>query len=68
MPNGDPQGYIAGLLYAVDLNSNAYIQYLELDEKVQPEGEWDEPTTFPSVTTSYYQAVENIKNRIRNAI
>lgn len=68
VPNGDPQGYIAGLLYAVDLNSNAYIQYLELDEKVPPEGEWDEPTTFPSVTTSYYQAVENIKNRIRNAI
>lgn len=68
VPNGDPQGYIAGLLYAVDLSSNAYIQYVELDEKVQPEGEWDEPTTFPSVTTSYYQAVENIKNTIRNAI
>lgn len=68
VPNGDPQGYLAGLLYAVDLNSNAYIQYLEIDEKVQPEGEWDEPTTFPSVTTSYYQAIENVKNRIRNAI
>ncbi|WJG08157.1 hypothetical protein [Aliiglaciecola sp. LCG003] len=68
IPNGDPQGHIAGLLYAVDLESNAYVQYLSLDEKVQPEGEWDEPPTFPSVTTSYYQAIENFKAKVRDAI
>ena len=61
VPNGDPQGYVHGLLSTIDLKTNAYIQYLVIDEKVQPEGEWDEPTTFPGVTNAYYQAVENVK-------
>lgn len=64
IPNGDPQGYVAGLLYSVDLNTNAYLQYLSIDEKVQPTGQWDEPPSFPSVTTAYYQAVENAKRKI----
>jgi hypothetical protein len=68
VPNGSPQGYIAGLLYAVDLNSNAYVQHLKIEEKIQPLGEWDEPTDFPSVTTSYYQAIENVKQKINDAI
>ncbi|MBV7263620.1 hypothetical protein KCG43_16565 [Photobacterium sp. WH24] len=68
IPNTDPQGYVNGMLYAVDLNTNAYVQYLVIDEKVQPTGEWDEPSTFPSVTTSYYQAVENVKHNIKQAI
>lgn len=68
IPNGDPQGHIAGSLYAIDLNTNAFVQYMNIDEKVQPSGEWDEAPTFPSVTTSYYQAVENFKQKIRDAI
>ncbi|KDM92302.1 hypothetical protein [Photobacterium galatheae] len=68
VPNTDPQGYVKGLLYAVDLNTNAYVQYLEINEKVQPSGEWDEPTAFPNVTMSYYQAIENVKHHIQQAI
>jgi hypothetical protein len=68
IPNGNPQGHIAGLLYAIDLNSNAYIQYMEINEKIQPSGEWDDAPTFPSVTTAYYQAVENTKQKIKDAI
>jgi hypothetical protein len=68
IPNGDPQGHIAGLLYSVDLNTNAFIQYMRIDEKVQPTGEWDDAPTFPSVTTSYYQAIENSKQKIKDAI
>lgn len=68
VPNGDPQGYLAGTLFAVDLDTNAYVQYLEINEKVQPAAEWDEPPTFPSVTTSYYQAIENVKAKLAAAI
>jgi hypothetical protein len=68
IPNGDPQGHVAGLLYSVDLNNNAYVQYMEIDEKVQPSGEWDEAPKFPSVTTSYYQAIEKTKKKIKDAI
>lgn len=68
VPTTDPQGYVAGQLFTLDLNTNGYIQYLEIDEKIQPEGEWDEPDTFPSVTTSYYQALENAKLKVKEAI
>lgn len=68
VPTTDPQGYVSGLLYAIDLETNAYVQYLKINEMVQPQSEWDEPPTFPSVTTSYYQAVENVKTKIKDAI
>ncbi len=68
IPNGDPMGYLSGKLFTIDLNSNAYVQYLEIDEKVQPEGEWDDPNGFPSVTTAYYQAIENAKKKVKDAI
>jgi hypothetical protein len=68
IPNGNPQGYIAGVLYAIDLNTNAYVQYMEINEITQPSGEWDEAPFFPSVTTAYYQAVENTKQKIKDAI
>ena len=68
IPNGDPQGYIAGTLYTVDLTTNGYVQYLSIAERVQPQGEWDEPTAFPSVTTAYYQAIENVKSLITKSL
>lgn len=68
IPNGDPQGFISGLLYSVDLDSNAYAHYMVINETVQPVGEWDEPPLFPSVTTSYYQAIENLKDKIKASI
>ncbi|WP_448564937.1 hypothetical protein [Thalassotalea ganghwensis] len=68
IPTGDPKGYVSGLLYSVDLDSNAYMHYMPINESVQPKGEWDEPPSFPSVTTSYYQAIENLKSAIKAAI
>lgn len=68
VPNGDPQGYINGVVFAVDLNTNAYIHYLEINEIVQPIGEWDQPDHFPSVTTAYYQATANAKDTVTKAL
>ena len=68
IPNGDPQGYFSGLLYSIDLNTNAYLHYLSIDEKVQPTGAWDQPPSYPSVTTAYYQAVENAKKKIDKSL
>ncbi|KZN28679.1 hypothetical protein N480_11340 [Pseudoalteromonas luteoviolacea S2607] len=65
VPNTDPQGYVRGLVYSVDLETNQYLQYLELDKKVVVDGEWDEPKQqFPGVTNAYYQAVEQVKETI----
>lgn len=68
IPNGDPQGYVAGSVFTVDLNTNAYVQFMTFKELVQPTGEWDEPKDFPSVTTAYYQALENVKYHITNRL
>ena len=68
IPNGDPQGYIAGTLYTVDLTTNGYVQYLSIADRVQPQGEWDEPTAFPSVTTAYYQSIENVKSLVTKSL
>lgn len=68
IPNGDPQGYVAGSVFTVDLNSNALVQYMTFKELVQPTGEWDEPKDFPNVTTAYYQALENVKYHITNRL
>lgn len=64
LPTSDPMGYVSGTVYAVDLSNNAYISYLELNEMVQPQGQWDEAPNYPNVTNAYYQAVENAKHKI----
>ena len=68
IPNGDPQGYVAGSVFTVDLNTNAYVQFMTFKELVQPTGEWDEPKDFPSITTAYYQAIENVKYYISSLL
>ncbi|ABE56434.1 hypothetical protein Sden_3158 [Shewanella denitrificans OS217] len=64
IPTSDPQGYVNGLVYSVDLSTNQYLQYLQADKKVAVEGEWDEPKVFPGVTNAYYQAVESVKDTV----
>ena len=48
--------------------TDAYVQYMRFNELVQPQGEWDEPDDFPSVTTAYYQALENVKYYIASLL
>lgn len=64
LPKGDPQGYVSGSIYTINLNSNAYVQYMNFNELVQPQGQWDEPDDFPSVTQAYYQALINVEHHI----
>lgn len=61
----DPMGAVMGAVYTVDLNSNQYIQYDSLDLKVNVSGSWDEPPSFPGVTTAYYEALEKTKEKIK---
>lgn len=67
-PTSDPLGFVSANLYTIDLKTNAYIQYLDIVEKVQPQGDWDEPDFYPNFTTSYYQALENTKQIITDKI
>lgn len=67
VPVTDPQGYVSGVLYSVDLETNQYIQFQRFERKILVEGEWDEPKQqFPGVTNAYYQAVEKVKLSLGN--
>ncbi|RZM81653.1 hypothetical protein C3B51_07870 [Pseudoalteromonas rubra] len=67
VPVTDPQGYVAGVIYSVDLETNQYVQFQRFNRKILVEGEWDEPKQqFPGVTNAYYQAVEKVKLSLGN--
>lgn len=63
IPTGNPVGYIAGLIYMVDLESNEYKMYEKIDYKIPAKGEWKEPPNYPGLTNSVYEAIEQFKER-----
>jgi hypothetical protein len=65
IPTGAPVGTVAGITYTVDLETNKYEQYQNIDFKVGAQ-KWDEPPAFPGITNAYYEAVELSKDKISN--
>lgn len=61
----DPLGAVLGKVFTIDLNTNQYLQYAEINQKVAVNGAWDEPPSFPGVTTAYYEAIEKTKETIK---
>jgi len=64
IPNGQPNGFITGDVYIVDLASNAYRWQLSLNSAKQTEGKWDEPPSFPAITNAYFEAIERGQDQI----
>lgn len=63
-PTSDPLGSVAGSIYMIDLETNRYEMYKTIVNNIATDGDWDEPPTFPGVTNSYYQAIENAKAEV----
>lgn len=64
IPTSDPVGYVGGEVFIVDLDSNAYQAYEPIDIQVAVDGEWKEPPAYPGVTSAFYQAVEETRDRV----
>ncbi|MCH9691689.1 MAG: hypothetical protein K0U59_06450 [Gammaproteobacteria bacterium] len=66
VPTSAPMGTFVGSSYMVNLSDNSYTWYnpIELHKSVS-DGVWDEPPTFPGLTNTYYQAIEEAKESIR---
>ena len=60
----DPMGFVKASVYTVDLTTNKYIQYDDIEIKVNVNGNWDEAPSFPGVTGAYYEAIEKAKEAI----
>jgi hypothetical protein len=62
---GEPTADLSGTVSVVDLSTNTYDYYLEINQSKGAEGNWDEPPDFPALTNAYYAVVETGKDAIR---
>ncbi len=64
IPVGSPVSFISGRSYLVDLETNQYQMYQNLELSVASEGEWNEGPDYPGLTTAYFLMLEKTKEKI----
>ncbi len=52
----------------VDLRSNRLLWNASISKFNSPEGEWDEPPTFPALTNSFFLSIEEAKKEILDTL
>lgn len=62
---GDPIAELDGTLAVVNLATNAYDFYQEINQSKGAEGGWDEPPDFPGLTNAYYAVIESGKDAVQ---
>jgi hypothetical protein len=67
VPTGSPVGYVSGLTFVVDLSTNEYEMYEIINLKINADGDWDEPPSYPGVTSAYFRALEMAKDQVNSA-
>jgi len=60
-PTSPPFAVAKGNVSLIDLNTNRYLAYKDIDLTVASKGEWDEPVKFPGLTSAYYEAIERFR-------
>jgi hypothetical protein len=63
IPTGDPFAVAKGVVYMVDLKTNALQWYAPIDV-VKGATKWDQPPKFPDLTNAYFQALELAKDAV----
>lgn len=58
VPTSDPKAVVAGAGYLVELSTNTYKWYKNIEVYKSASGNWDEPPSFPALTNAYYQVIE----------
>jgi hypothetical protein len=59
---GDPTAELEGTISVVDLSTNKYDFYGQINQSKGAEGAWDEPPNFPGLTNAYYAVIESGKD------
>jgi len=63
---GDPTAELIGTISVVNLSTNAYDFFLQINQMKGAEGAWDEPPDFPNLTNAYYSVVESGKDAVQH--
>jgi len=61
---GEPTAALNGTVSVVNLSTNTYDFFAEINQSKGAEGSWDEPPDFPALTNAYYAVVETGKDAI----
>ncbi len=62
---GEPTADLSGTVSVVNLSTNTYDFFSEINQSKGAEGGWDDPPDFPALTDAYYAVVETGKDAIR---
>jgi hypothetical protein len=62
---GDPVAELDGTLSVVNLSTNKYDFYVQINQSKGAEGKWDEPPDFPGLTNAYYAVIESGKDAVQ---
>lgn len=68
VPTDVPRSEVQGMVYLVDLTSQAYEWYQVLKASRPAAGNWDEPPSFPGITNAYFQAIEDTRDAVLKPI
>ena len=63
---GDPVAELAGTISVVNLSTNAYDFFLQINQSKGAEGAWNEPPDFPNLTNAFYSVVESGKDAVQH--
>jgi hypothetical protein len=68
VPTGVPTAIIKGEALIVDLTTQQLEWYEPFDVSLPAEGNWDEPPKFAGLANAYFQAIERVKDRLKQAL
>jgi hypothetical protein len=63
MATGDPMAWVAGEAYMVDLQSNQYLWYRKVRVLRGAGKDWDQPPSWPALSTRWFEVVEIAKDQ-----
>ncbi len=65
VPTSDAKATVSGFAFMVDLKTNAYEWFDQVQILRSADGAWDEGGSFPGLTNAYFQAIEQAKDRMK---
>ncbi len=68
VPTGDPFGVMSGSVALIDVANNKFEMRMVINSTYTTGGNWNDPPSYPSVTNSFYAAIEQGKEMVLSAL
>jgi hypothetical protein len=68
VPASLPYAVVEGRAYMIELGSRRVSWMHRMRALPTADGEWDEPPDYPGLTNAYFQAIESVKDRVKQIL